>query len=429
MSSSLKPQHVVLGFATLLIGSGLGGATTLAQDWPGFHGPGGLGSTVGQLPEGWTERDYLWRVKLGGDDVGSVAIAGEQAFLMDFDASRSSLALVSLNLNTGKELWRRLLPIGEYHRHKRNTYASSTPTIEGDAVYIAYADDQHTWLRSFTLEGVERWNRDFGPWQSDHGFATSPRVAGGMVFLYDSQQAEQLEPGQAPSHERVIAVDAATGDDRWATELIATRTNYGIPAYFQPLDGTPQVITAGTGNGIVGFDAKTGTKLWEAPVIDKRSVASPMVIGDMVIASCGSGGGGNVVVAVKIPTTAGAQPRELYRVDRSASYVPTPALDGEHLMLVSDNGIVSRVRAADGEIVWSRRLGGNFGASPIVIGNKTLVISLDGIATVIANDDEYRKLGEVDLGAGVGASPAAGGGKLLIRVGDELRCLSLERST
>jgi outer membrane protein assembly factor BamB len=430
MISRPLPLRIALCIVCAVYAAGpLDSDPATAQDWPGFHGPAGLGATTGALPDNWTDGDYQWRVKLGGEDVGSVAIVGEQAFLMDHDAARNSLALVSLDLNSGKELWRRFLPIGQYHRHKRNTYASSTPTVADDSVYVAYADSDHTWLRSFTLAGDERWTRDFGPWQSDHGFATSPRVAGGMVFLFDSQQAEQLEPGQQPSHERVIAVDAATGDDRWETELKATRTNYGVPAYYRPTEGNPQLIAAGNGNGIVGFDAKSGTKLWELGVLDKRSVSSPLVIGDLAIASCGSGGGGNVLVAVRIPTKPEDSPQEVYRVDRAAAYVPTSALDGDHLMMVSDNGIVSRLRAADGEIVWSRRLGGNFGASPIVIGNKTLLISLDGVATVIANGDEFQKLGEVDLGAGVGASPAAGGGKLLIRVGDELRCLSLEKST
>lgn len=399
-----------------------------AQDWPGFHGPSGLGQTSGALPDGWTDSDYVWKVNLGSTDVGSVAIADGRVFLLTFDESRHSLALVALELGSGKELWRRLLPIGEYHRHKRNTYASSTPTVDGDSVYVAYADSDHTWLRSFSVEGQEQWARDFGPWQSDHGFATSPRVAGGLVVLYDSQQAEQLEPGQTPSHERMIAVDAATGADKWETELKPTRTNYSVPAYYTTPAGTAQVIGSGTGNGVFGIDAKTGEKLWELPVIDKRSVGSPLIIGDLALASCGSGGGGNVVVAVKIPASAEESPKEVYRIDRSASYVPTPAVDGDHLMMVSDNGILSRVRLSDGATVWSNRLGGNYGASPIVIGNKTLVISLDGIATIVANADRFEKLGEVDLGAGVGASPAAGGGKLLVRVGEELRCLSIEKS-
>jgi outer membrane protein assembly factor BamB len=418
---------ICLAFTTTLSWVSRSGLAA-AQDWPGFHGPGGLGNASGALPDGWTDSDYLWKVNLGGTDVGSVAIAGNRTFLLTFDASRHSLALVALDLGSGKEQWRRLLPIGEYHLHKRNTYASSTPTVDGDSVYVAYADADHTWLRSFSVEGQERWARDFGPWQSDHGFATSPRVAGGLVVLYDSQQAEQLEPGQLPSHERMIAVDAATGADKWETELKPTRTNYSVPGYYSTPAGVAQVIGSGTGNGVFGIDAKSGKKLWELPVIDKRSVGSPLIIGDLALASCGSGGGGNVVVAVKIPASAEDMPKEVYRIERSASYVPTPAVDGDHLMMVSDNGILSRVRLNDGGIVWSNRLGGNFGASPIVIGNKTLVVSLDGIATIVANADRFEKLGEVDLGAGVGASPAAGGGKLLIRVGEELRCLSIAKS-
>src|SRR5690606_24164197 len=122
---------------------------------------------------------------------------------------------------------------------------------------------------------------------------------------FDSQQAEHLEPGQKPAHERIIAVDAATGADRWETPLKATRTNYGIPAIYAPKSGPRQVIAAGQGNGIFGIDAQTGKMLWELPVLDKRSVSTPLVVGDLAIASCGSGGGGNYTVAVRIPSNSG----------------------------------------------------------------------------------------------------------------------------
>jgi len=403
-------------------------ASASAADWPGFQGPNGHGKAEGSLPDTWTDRDYAWRFPLGSVDVGSVAIAGDTAFLLSFDGARSSLTLLAIDVESGKEIWKRPFPIGEYHRHKRNSYAASTPTIDGDSVYIAYADSDHTWLRCLSLDGKERWARDFGAWQSDHGFSTSPRVVNSMVLLYDSQQAEQLNPGQQPAHERMIAVNAATGADLWETPLKATRTNYGVPAFYQSPSGSQQVIAAGTGNGVFGIDAKSGEKLWEVPVLDKRNVGSPLVVGDLAIGSCGSGGGGNILVAVKIPTQPGEAAKEAFRIDRAASYVPTCAVDGQYLMMVADNGIITRLRLPDGEIIWSKRLGGNFGASPIVVGNKLLVISLDGVVTIVASDNEYQKLGEVDLGAGVGASPAVGGGKLLIRVGDELRCLPLTKT-
>jgi hypothetical protein len=154
-----------------------------------------------------------------------------------------------------------------------------------------------------------------------------------------------------------------------------------------------------------------------------------LIVGDLAIATCGSGGGGNILVAVKIPNTAGEAAKEAFRIDRAASYVPTCAVDGEYLMMIADNGLVSRIHLPDGEVVWSKRLGGNFGASPIVVGDKLLVITLEGVATVLASSNEYRELGKVDLGGSVGASPAVGGGKLLIRVGDELVCLPLDKST
>lgn len=403
-------------------------STSLAADWPGFHGPGGLGKTSGTLPNSWTDQDYAWRYPLGSTDVGSVAIAGERAYLLSYDPAKSAQTLVALDINKGIALWKRSFPIGPYHLHKRNTYAASTPAVDGDKIYIAYADSDHTWLRCLSNDGQELWSRDFGPWQSDHGFATSPRVDDGVVLLYDSQQAEELAPGQQPAAERMLAVDASTGSMLWQTPLKATRTNYGIPAIYTSKSGQKQVVGAGTGNGIFGIDAQSGEKLWELPVLDKRSVSTPLIVGDLAIASCGSGGGGNYMVAVRIPSKAGEQAKEAFRIDRAAAYVPTPAVDGDYLMMVSDNGLVSRVRLPDGEVIWSKRLGGNYGASPIIVSDKMLTISLDGIASIIAADNEYTKLGEVDLGAGVGASPAFGNGKLLLRVGDELRCLAVDRT-
>ena len=44
-------------------------------------------------------------------------------------------------------------------------------------------------------------------------------------------------------------------------------------------------------------------------------------------------------------------------------------------------------------------------ASPILIGDKLLIISLGGEATVLKASDDFKVLGEMDLGGPVGASP------------------------
>jgi outer membrane protein assembly factor BamB len=129
------------------------------------------------------------------------------------------------------------------------------------------------------------------------------------------------------------------------------------------------------------------------------------------------------MVGVRIPKSASEKPEQVFRIDRGAPYVPTSVLKGNRLYVVDDKGIASCLNAQTGEQIWMQRIGGNFGASPILVGDTLLIISLDGKATLIKAADKFQKLGEVDLAGPVGATPAFAEGRLLLRVDDELRCL------
>jgi hypothetical protein len=59
----------------------------------------------------------------------------------------------------------------------------------------------------------------------------------------------------------------------------------------------------------------------------------------------------------------------------------------------------------------------------VVLGDKLLVIALDGEATVLSATRDSQELGSFDLGGKVSATPAYSDGYLLLRVGNELRCL------
>ena len=123
------------------------------------------------------------------------------------------------------------------------------------------------------------------------------------------------------------------------------------------------------------------------------------------------------------PPPTGFAPPELDKtidVDAVKGSMPEDGM----LFLVGDKGgIASCIDAKTGEKIWAQRLGGNFGASPVIVGDKVLLISLDGMATVLSATKQFKKLGETDLGGPVGATPAYAGNRLLIRVDNELRCL------
>lgn len=237
------------------------------------------------------------------------------------------------------------------------------------------------------------------------------------------QDQDQLNPGQVAGESRMIAVDRSSGETIWETKLATTRSCYGVPAIYRSESGAAQIIDANTGNGMFGLDAASGKLLWNLKVFDMRCCSTPVIAGDIAIGSSGSGGGGNHMVGVRIPKSPNEAPEQVYRIERVAPYVPTPVLKDNRLYLISDKGIASCLHALTGETVWSGRIGGNFGASPILVGDTLLLISLDGEATLLRAGDEFKKLGEVDLGGPVGATPAYASGRLLLRVDDELRCL------
>ena len=140
-----------------------------------------------------------------------------------------------------------------------------------------------------------------------------------------------------------------------------------------------------------GIDADSGNLAWSLEVFGMRCCSTPLIVDDIAIGSSGSGGGGNHLVAVRIPEP-GQKPEEVYRIERGAPYVPTPAIKDDLMFLISDKGgIASCVNAKTGKTLWAKRLGGNFGASPIVVGDKLLLVSLTGLATVLKASDEYEK--------------------------------------
>ncbi|MFG0261905.1 MAG: PQQ-binding-like beta-propeller repeat protein, partial [Novipirellula sp. JB048] len=398
--------------------------TPTATAWSEFHGAKGQGYTPhGSLPNRWSEEDYAWRHHSGAYNVGSPIIAEDRVIFLSSNAEAQTISVRALELTTGEIAWTHSFPHHVGRLHARNTAASSTPAADGSHIYCAWSDPQQTTLKCFDFEGHEIWSRDFGRWQSQHGFGTSPRVFGSLVLLFNSQQAEQIKAGESPGQSRMIAVDRETGETVWETPLKTTHTCYGVPAIFQPQRGRAQIIDADTGNGMFGIDAQSGALLWSLPVFSARCCSSPLVVGDLAIATAGSGGGGNHLVAVRIPKSKQEQPEQVYRIDRGSPYVPTPALKGDRLFMIDDKGIASCVEVMTGQTVWKERIGGNFGASPIIVDDKALIISLDGKATIFRASDRFEKLGEVDLGGSVGATPAYSKGRLLLRVGEEVRCL------
>lgn len=398
------------------------------SSWNQFRGGTANGYLpTATIPSSWSAEDYRWVCDLPGSGVGSAVAYADSAYLLCASPEKERRYVVAVNLQTGKILWQQEFPLQVHGIHARSSYASSTPYVDQSGVYVAWGDPEQVTLAALNHQGRIRWQRDLGRWQSQHGFGASPVMLAGKLVLFNSQQADQLEPGETAGVSRMMAFEPTTGETLWETPLTTTRACYGVPVLRKAADGTEEIIGANTGDGIFALNAQTGGLRWRLPVFNARCVSSPLVVDQRIIGSAGAGNGGNHLVAVTAPEVGDAQavPSEVYRMEKNAPYVPTPAVVDKKLLMVSDNGIASAVDSQTGEVEWTKRISGNYGASPIVLGNKMLAISLDGMAYVIdVSNDKPELSGPIDLGGPVQATPSCCPGGVLLRVGQRLCCLN-----
>ena len=383
------------------------------QEWTRFRGPNGTGiSAATSLPAQWTEADYRWRVELPGVGHSSPVLWGEKIFVMSADPEDATRYVLCYSANDGSLLWQREFPSSPHHLHARNTFASGTPAVDAQHVYVAWSTPEKVTLRALDHQGRQVWGLNLATWISEHGFGTSPMLFEDLVILSNSQQGVDLDPGQEAGASFMMAFDTQTGQLRWHTPRTSSSESYSTPAIYQPEGGEPQLISTSTSEGVFSLDPRTGQENWQLPeCFRRRVVSSPLVTQHLIFGSNGSGGGGNYLVAVRPEPT----PEIAYTIKTNAPYVPCALAYGDLLFLFFDRGIVSCVDLETGEPHWRERLSDGFSGSPVFGDGKIYCISDDGTVLVIAADREFQLLGQNPLGEPTRSTPAIAGNRLYFR--------------
>src|SRR2546426_8356605 len=162
--------------------------TITAQDWARFRGPNGTGiSQAKGLPTKISDGDLNWKVELPGTGHSSPVLWGERIFLTTTGDKSGGISVLCLDAKDGLVVWRRDFSLSPFPRHEFNSYASSTPAVDADRVYVVWNEPEHYRLAALDHDGTLAWQRDFGPFVSQHGCGTSPIVYQGKVILGDEQ--------------------------------------------------------------------------------------------------------------------------------------------------------------------------------------------------------------------------------------------------
>jgi outer membrane protein assembly factor BamB len=405
----VKPLPVVLPVAALLALA----CIASAQEWTRFRGPNGSGIGQAKLPDQITEKDFVWKTALPGKGHSSPVVWGDRVFVTANPDGTGKRVLACLSAADGKIAWQREYDTAPYfHLHADNNYASATPAVDAERVYVTWMSPESSGIAALDQkDGRELWKKDLGPFQSQHGPGTSPMVHDGTVYL-------DFDPDAPGSF--LVAFDAKTGAERWRWKHEGTSHSSITPCVFTPRSGAPQIITMSRTVGLTALDPKNGAIAWQMPgIFTKRCVASPIVAGDLVIGQCGEGQAESFVEVVR-PAADGKSAVKAYEVIRTGGYVPTPIVVGDSLYLWKENGDVTKLRAADNQQVWSKHLQGPFYGSPIAIGDRLYNVTRRGELVIISAGDTFQEVARVSLGEGSFATPAVSGGRMFVRTFSQL---------
>jgi outer membrane protein assembly factor BamB len=393
-------------------------STLDAQEWTRFRGPNGTGiSQAKTIPTKISDADINWKIELPGTGHSSPVLWGEQIFVTTTGDNSGGLSVLCLNAKDGALKWRKDFPLTPFSRHKFNSFASATPAVDADRLYVLWSEPEHYMLVALDHKGKQLWERDFGPFVSQHGCGISPIVYKGKVILGNEQDdAKQVPKGTRSGDSFIVAVDARTGSTVWQTPRTSAVVAYSTPCVYEPKNDKASLIFNSQAHGIYAVDPENGKVLWEYDqAFDKRSVSSPIVAGDIVYGSCGSGGGGNFVTAVKAGNGRDRKPELAYQLKKSAPYVPTGVAVGDLLWLWSDGGILTCMHAPTGEIRYQERVGGNFFGSPVWVDGRLFCISTSGEIVVVEASDKFNVLHRFALNETCHTTPAVALGRMFVR--------------
>ena len=371
------------------------------DDWPGWRGSNADGIATGPAaPTKWGETaNVLWKVEIPGRGHSSPIVVGERIYLETADEKDETQSVLCLNRADGSIRWQTTLHKGQLDRalHKENSQASSTLACDGERLYALFLNARQIWASALDLEGREIWKKEVGGFDSKFGYASSPVLYESLVLLAADHQQGGF----------IAALNRNHGDIVWRKKR-PSKSSFATPRVVN-LGGKDQMILAGC-DELCSYAPLTGDRLWQTKGTAETAVGTPVIDGDLIFASGG--------YPEKNTLAVDASGKKVWQ-QNVKSYVPSMLTFQGYLYMAPDDGIFRCYEARTGVEKWSKRVGGNFRASPVLSDGHIYTTDMSGRTIVLkANPQSCEIVAENQLGTEGFASPAISRGQLFQRVGD-----------
>lgn len=395
----------------------LSSALAHAEDWPGWRGPRGDGtSTETGVPLHWSQTENVrWKVVIPGKGHSSPVVSGNRVFLTTCLEKEGDRQLLCFDRRDGKLLWERTILTSPLEKkHNLNSYASSTPVTDGKHVWVAFQDQKTMQTACYTVEGRLEWKLSPGGFNSPHGFCSSPVLHNDMVIFNGDQDAEAF----------IVALDKRTGAERWRADR-PNRTRSYVPPLLIQVGGKPQMVLSGS-KCVASYNPDDGKLIWIVDGPTEQFVASLVYHENVLFLTAGfptyhlmairPDGKGDVTRTHVVFHDADCG-------QANAAYVPSPIGIGGYFFVVADVGMLHCLDAKTGKRLWKHRLGKHHSASPVSAGGYLYFVDDDGTTYVLRPGPTCAIVAENRLEEECYASPAISGGQIFVRTLHHVYCI------
>ncbi len=423
---------MILSRATLITAILLLSAPTLADNWPAFRGPSGLGYTTdNNLPLTWggpDNKNVLWKSPLIGQGHASPIVWNDSLFVATVawagnrpnDKVIPDHHLTCYQVSDGSLRWDTVIPPGPWLRSDFRSgpgggYAAPTPTTDGHLVYCLFGSSV---LAALDFSGKIVWRNEITPFTFDVTIGSSPILFQDTLFLFC--------PMARPADSCLIAFDKTSGKEKWRQKFPEMAFGHSTPVIIN-INSRPQMLLLASGmavkdDALRSIDPTTGQTLWTARAAG--DAASPAFGNGIVYADSGRGSPGFAID----PTGSGnvTKTHTKWTIPQIPEAIASPIIVGQYLYRLHRPGILKSFDTATGKLIDSQRLEGlsSDWASPIADPSGRLFFANAGMSYVIQTGPQPRILAANDLNDPNHTSPAVANGRLFLVGQKNVYCIA-----
>ncbi len=260
------------------------------------------------------------------------------------------------------------------------------------------------------MNGEKKWMVEVGEFISAHGFNTCPVLYQDLVIIN----------GDHDGNAYIVALDRKTGKERWRVDRENKTRSYVTPI-IRKIGKRTQMVLSGS-KSVASYDPTSGKRHWILDGPTEQFVASMVFNGKHLFVT--GGFPERHILAIRPDGNGNVTKTHIaWRASRGAAYVPSPIVEGQYLIVVSDSGIASCFNTVDGKRLWMERLGGGHSASIVSAEGLVYFTSDRGVTTVLRPGPKFDVIARNNLGEKISASPAISQGQVFLRSDNNLFCI------